>query len=164
MAGNEAATRKHDWWLLAIGAVFAAAGIYFVLAGIGVLPQPPGRLDPPDWIALAVGVVFFAAGASTMLRGWLGLPDTQAELPADAPAAANALQWLASLAVIVGLAAVGTWIALGGGDRSFTMLAPVTAPVGETAGRIAFGIGAAITWLLAAAVAARGVRTMLRKN
>jgi hypothetical protein len=163
MATSETAARKHDRGLLAIGALFAAGGLYFMLVGIGALPAP-STLYGPDWIALAVGVIFLAAGLSVLVRGWLNLPDSRAGLPDDAPAAAFAVQWLASLVIIAGLATIGTWIALGGGARSFTMLLPVKGTLGETAGRIAFGIGAAITWLLAAGVAAKGIRRILRKN
>jgi hypothetical protein len=163
MAGFEAAARKHDIGLLAIGAVFAAGGLYFTLVGIGAAPAP-SRLYGPDWIALAVGVVFAAAGLSVLVRGWLGVPDSQAGLPDGAPAAAVAVQWLASLCIIVGLAAIGTWVAFGSGERSFTMLLPARGTLGETAGRIAFGIGAVVTWLLAVGVAAKGIRKIFGKN
>jgi len=157
------AGRKRDRSLLAIGAVFAGAGVYFVLVGLG-LAASPSRLYGPDWLALATGLVFLAGGISVTVRGWLAVPDHQSNLPADAPRAAVAIQWIAALVIIVALASIGSWIAFGSGDRAFATNVPLQGSLRETVGRVAFGIGAVITWLLAAAVAARGIRRILRKN
>ena len=163
MTRTAASARKHDWSLLAIGALAGGGGFYFALVGLGLTPSP-SRINGPDWLALAAGLVFLAAGTSVLVRGWLAVPDRQSNLPADAPAAAVAIQWLAALVIIVSLASIGTWIAFGSGDREFATNLPVQGSLGETVGRVAFGIGAIITWLMAAAVAAKGIRTILRKN
>jgi len=157
------ATRKYDYGLLAIGLAFAGGGLYFMLVGAGIAPAP-SKLYGPNWIALAVGLVFFAAGLAVLVRGFLGLPDSQPNLPADAPAAAVAVQWLASLTIIVGLASIGSWIAFAPGERAFTIFLPVRGSLGESIGRIAFGIGAVITWAMAAAVAVKGVKQIFGKK
>ena len=149
MTRTAASARKHDWSLLVIGALAGGGGFYFALVGLGLTPSP-SRINGPDWLALAAGLVFLAAGTSVLVRGWL--------------AAAVAIQWLAALVIIVSLASIGTWIAFGSGDREFATNLPVQGSLGETVGRVAFGIGAIITWLMAAAVAAKGIRTILRKN
>ncbi len=155
--------RKRDRTLLAIGALFVGSGLYFILVGLGAAPSP-GRIYGPNWLASAVGLVFLAAGASVIVRGWLAVPDNRSGLPADAPSAAVAVQWLASLVIIVSLASVGTWIAFGSGEREFSIMLPVPGTPGETVGRVAFGVGAVITWLMAAAVAYSGAKKFFRKG
>jgi hypothetical protein len=164
MAEASSMPRKFDWMLLVIGFAFAGGGLYFALVGFG-LAAAPGRINGPNWLALAVGLVFFAAGASVLVRAWLRVPDNKPNLPNDAPAFALAVQWLAALTVIAGLASIGTWIAFGAGDRSFDFSTPfVAGPLAETIGRAAFGFGAVITWLMAAAVAYTGVKKILGKK
>jgi len=163
MAESGTTARRHDWSLLAIGAVFAGAGIYFILVALG-LAASPSRLYGPDWLAFATGLVFLAGGVSVTVRGWLAVPDHQSNLPADAPAAAAAIQWLAALLIIVALASIGTWIAFGSGEREFGTNLPVQGSLRESIGRVAFGIGAVITWLMAAAVAYSGVKRILGKS
>ena len=62
--------------------------------------------------------------------------------------------------VIASLAAIGTWIAFGPGERDISMSAPFfEGPSMEWIGRGAFGFGAIVTWLAAALIA----RSVLRK-
>lgn len=163
MSDSGPATRKADRSLLAFGALFASAGLYFILVGTEVLPSP-GRIHGPHWLVFASGLVFIAGGISVFVRGWLSVPDSESQLPANAPGAAAAIQWIAALVIIVSLASIGSWIAFASGDREFATNLPVQGSLRETVGRVAFGIGAVITWLLAAAVATKGIRKILRKN
>jgi hypothetical protein len=163
MSDSGTAARKADRSLLAIGALFAASGLYFILVGLGILP-PPGRIYGPHWLVFAAGLVFIAGGISVLVRGWLAVPDHESQLPADAPGAAATIQWIAALVIIVSLASIGSWIAFAGGDREFATNVPVQGSLRETVGRVAFGIGAVITWLLAAAVAYSGAKKVFRKN
>ena len=94
--------RSHDPQLLAIGTVCAAGGIYFVLVGFGLAP-PPSKLNGPQWLATCIGLVFLAGGVMVLVRGWLGVADSQ-DLPDDAPRALVALQWIATVGAVVGLA------------------------------------------------------------
>jgi len=141
--------------------LFAGSGLYFILAGAGVLPSP-GRIYGPQWLLFATGLVFIAGGMSVFVRGWLSAPDNKSKLPADAPGAAVAIQWIAALVIIVSLASIGSWIAFASGDREFATNVPMQGSLRETVGRVAFGIGAVITWLLAAAVAYSGVKKIFR--
>ena len=104
---------SHDPQLLVIGTVCAAAGVYFVLVGCGLAP-PPSKINGPQWLATCVGMVFLAGGVTVLVRGWLNVPDQQ-DLPADAPRALVALQWIAVVACCAALASAGTWVAFGGG-------------------------------------------------
>jgi hypothetical protein len=157
------AARRHDWRLLIIGTILAGGGFYFVLVGLGLTPAP-SKLHGPNWLALATGLVFFATGLSVLVRGWLAVPDNQPNLPADAPVAFVAIQWLAALTVIAGLASIGTWIAFGAGARHFSLSLPFVSPLAEGVGRAAFGIGAIITWLMAAGVAYAGLNKIFGKK
>lgn len=161
MAENTA--RKYDWSLLAIGAVFAGSGLYFILCGADLAPMP-SHLNGPDWLASAVGLVFLATGLSVSVRGWLAVPDNQSNLPADAPVALVATQWLAAFTIVAGLASIGTWIAFGAGTRHFSMSLPLTGSTGEMIGRIAFGFGAIVTWLMAAGVAYAGINKIIGRK
>ena len=163
MSDSGTATGKADRSLLAIGALFAGAGLNFILVGLGVLPSL-GRIYGPHWLVFTAGLVFIAGGISVLVRGWLSVPDHESQLPADAPGAAVAIQWIAALVIIVSLASICSWIAFAGGDREFATNVPVQGSSRETVGRVAFGIGAVITWLLAAAVAVKGIRKILGKN
>lgn len=160
---GDKAARKHDWSLLAIGAVFAGGGIYFALIGIGAVPLP-SRLYGPYWLAVACGLVFFAAGLSVLVRGWLAVPDSQANLPAGTPVVFIAIQWLAALTIIAGLASVATWIAFGAGTRQFSMSLPLAGSIAAIIGRTMFGFGAIVTWLMFALMAYAGTEKILRKK
>ncbi len=160
--------RKHDWGLLAIGVVFAGGGLYLALSGAGLAPSP-SPLHGPNWLALAVGLVFFATGLSVLVRGWLAVPDNQPNLPAGTPAIFVAIQWLAAFVIIAGLASVATWIGFGDGDRHFSLSMPFgssNAKItgGEAIGRAMFGLGAIITWLMAAGVAYAGLNKIFGKK
>ena len=163
LTANAKAARRPAWSLLALGVALAGGGFYFVLVGLSLLPAPSEQ-HGPNWLVLAVGLVFFAAGASVLVRGLLGVPDNQPDLPADAPAAFKVIQWLAMFIIIAGLASVGSWIAFGPGARAFSMSLPIAGSLAEIVGRTMFGIGAVITWLMAALVAYAGIMKMLGKK
>jgi uncharacterized membrane protein YedE/YeeE len=149
-------SRVHDRQLLAIGAVCAAGGVYFILVGLGLMP-PPSKINGPRWLSSCLGLVFLAGGAMVLVRGWLGVADSQ-ELPDDAPRALIALQWIAVVACCAGLATAGTWVAFGEGERHFVLPLPVWGSLAEYLGRAAFGLGALLAWLVAALMARQGVK------
>jgi hypothetical protein len=154
--------RPHDRALLAIGAICAAGGVYFVLVGCGLAP-PPSKLHGPVWLSISIGLVFLAGGVMVLVRGWLAVPDAQ-DLPEGAPRALVALQWIASLAACAGLAAAATWVAFGAGSRQFVLPIPVGGTLGETIGRAAFALGAMLAWLITAAFARAGAKKVFGKK
>jgi hypothetical protein len=162
VAELDATSPAHDWRLLAIGAACAAGGIYFVLVGFGLAP-PPSRINGPQWLATCVGLVFVAGGVMVLVRGWLKVPDDQ-DLPADAPRALVALQWIAVTTCCAGLAAAGTWVAFGDGPRHFVLPIPLGGTLGEIVGRAAFGLGAVIAWLITLAFARAGAKKVFAKK
>jgi hypothetical protein len=160
---NSSSARSFDWTLLALGAALAGGGFYLALVGLGLF-SPPSRIYGPYWLGFAAGLVFFAAGLSVLVRAWLHVPDKQPNLPDDAPAIAVAIQWLAALTVIAGLASIGTWIAFGAGTRQFAVSVPVPHSWTEIIGRTMFGFGAVITWLMAALMAYAGAKKIFGKK
>ncbi len=163
VAEAKAKRRFADWSLLGFGAVLSGGGLYFALVGFSLLPAP-SKINGPNWLAVAVGLVFFAAGASVLVRGLLGVPDNQPDLPADAPAAFKLIQWLAMFVIIASLASIGSWIAFGPGPRAFSTSLPIWGSFAAAVGRTVFGIGAVITWLMAALVAYAGIMKMFGKK
>jgi hypothetical protein len=154
---------------IAVGALAAAVGLYFILASLGVVP-PPGRRNPHDplWIAFGAGLAFLLGGVAVLTRA-LASDTTQTqtgELPASAPRWLHLVQYAIGLAAVACLAAIATWIAFGAGTRSFDVSAPFfkTSGGAETVGRIVFGIGAVVTWLCLAALAVGGARRILRRK
>jgi uncharacterized membrane protein YedE/YeeE len=148
--------------LLAIGAVCAAGGVYFILAGFGLAP-PPSKINGPMWLSSCVGLVFLAGGAMVLVRGWLGVSDSQ-DLPDDTPRMLIALQWIAVVACCAGLATAGTWVAFGEGERHFVLPLPVWGSLAEYLGRAAFGLGALLAWLIAALVARAGAKKVFQRR
>jgi hypothetical protein len=71
---------------------------------------------------------------------------------------------LLGLLVASSLAAIGTWVAFGGGRRHFSMMRFIFGHVGEGIGRTAFGIGAIISWLIVATMARVAAKKIFGKN
>jgi hypothetical protein len=146
--------------MIAIGIAAAAAGLYLVLVGAGVLPIAGGasNLHGPLWILLCTGLAFFLAGAAIVLQG-IGRANDRGEFSADAPSWLRVVQYLIGVAILACFGAIGSWIAFGPGERAFSGSLPfVSGDVGAAVGRAAFGIGAVIVWLCAFAFAVSGAR------
>jgi hypothetical protein len=151
---------KRDTMLLGIGALCVAGGFYFALVGLGVL-KPPSRTNAPGWVIVVCGLVFFAGGIAVMVRGWLGMDDKVRDLPTGTPIALRMATAFAGLAVAVGLALVGTWIAFGGGPRQFSFsMGFISGSASEIIGRVVFGFGAIIVWLFVIAMARKNFKEL----
>lgn len=146
-----------------IGAVAAAAGLYFILVSFGVAPEPSNRAaGAPMWLVFCCGLPFLLGGLSVMIRGITGTPDSQPELSPTTPRWAHALYHLIGIAIGVSFASIGTWIALGAGPRQFALSMPFfhAASVGKIIGRSAFGFGALIVWAYVIALIVRSARKL----
>ena len=154
--------RSHDFQLLTIGAVCAGGGVYFMLVGFGLAPSP-GKINGPLWLATCVGLVFLAGGVMVLVRGWLGVADSQ-DLPDDAPRALIALQWIATVGAVVGLATAATWVAFGDGPRQFVLPVIAWGSWAEGIGRAGFALGALLAWLIAVLMARAGAKKVFSKK
>jgi hypothetical protein len=131
-----------------IGFLCTGIGLYFMLVGLGLLPVPggPRNMHAPLWVGFAAGLTFFLAGLALLVQVF-GRANERGELPADAPAWMKASQHVFVILIFAAFASIGTWIAIGPGDRKFGGNVPLTGAPAEYVGRAAFGFGALLCWL-----------------
>lgn len=134
------------WWFAAI---FVLAGCVIMGVGGGVIPVDPASVHAPGWVIVLCGAAFALGG---VLAG-LGNRGSEHE----------ALSALIALLFMLCFAGAFSWVAFGPGERAFSggvSVGPVGAGgrAGETVGRIAFGFGATLMWVFAAAITAKLVR------
>ena len=160
---REPPTRRQT---IVMGTIGAAVGLYFVLVSVGVAPSP-GRANAPMGVVLLAGLCFLLGGLAVVIPAAVtGQVRADGELPADAPHWLRLLQYLLGMIILASLAMVGTWVAFGAGERSFSISAPFVTSSGgsEMLGRTAFGIGAAVSWLCLIAVGISGWRKLIRRK
>jgi hypothetical protein len=163
MSTQQPATPREARW---IGAAAAAAGSYLMLVGLGLLQIPggPGNLHGPLWIILAAGLAFFLAGVAVFLQV-IGRANANGDLPGDAPLWMRLVQYLIGVAIFAAFALIGSWVAFGGGPRSFSGSFLFFGDASNAMiGRAAFGFGAIICWLGTIAFAVVGARKVLRRR
>ena len=159
-------TQKNNFRTLALffGVLMGSAGLLFVLMSIGVLP-PLGPTYGPSWIIFCAGLVFVVGAALLALRAAAGDPARDGELPPDAPRALHLAYYLLVLTIFVSMALIGSWVAFGPGERTFTTSGSFgDGSVGEGPGRVMFGIGAVIMWLCTLWMAIDGARRLARRG
>jgi hypothetical protein len=128
------------------GLLAAGIGLFYVLYAAGVFgPIAQHRNDDPSWLGLVLGGIFLLGGSAVVIKAMIAPRDLQAnELPATVP------RWLRSIYQIIALTIVGllgiaaSWVAFGPGERHFTGSGSF---LGETGGRVLFGIGAVLIWV-----------------
>jgi hypothetical protein len=165
MAGQTPASRRER---LAIGAICVVSGLLIGLIAIGIFKPDPKSIHAPLWVIGLAGMAFALAGSSIML-GVCANAQADGSLPVTAPLLARIAQYLMGLTIVGALAAVGTWVSFGPGERSFTstisLFGYANGGAGdETVGRIVFGFGAIAAWLFFIAVAVHGARKLLRRD
>jgi hypothetical protein len=149
---------------IAIGAIAAAIGLYFVLVSLDLLPAPGGA-KAPMWVVTLCGLCFLLGGLATFIPAAVtGEVRSDGELPAGAPRWLRVLQYLFGLMIFACFAMIGSFVAFGPGARSFGVSLPfMTFGEGNALfGRIAFGIGAVIIWLCTIGFAVQGWRKLVR--
>jgi hypothetical protein len=151
---------------IGLGAIFAAIGFFIVLVGFGVLP-PPGKANAPMWVVMLAGLCFLLGGLGVLIPAAVtGEARSDGELPAGAPYWLRVFQYLLVLALFADFAMIGSFVAFGPGTRSFSVSVPLVSTSGgsEIFGRVAFGVGAIITWLCLILVAVGGWRKLTSRN
>ncbi len=135
-----------------LGLTGLAVGALPILALTGVLPTGAPPRDPaPAWIGILIGLMFASAGLLAIIRSFAGM-DAGGNLAADAPGAVKAVNFGLGFVVAAGLASVFTWVAFGPGERHFTVSAGgFSGPAGsggDILGRVMFGAGAVLGWII----------------
>jgi hypothetical protein len=148
------------------GLLFVAIGVFVVLAVTGLIPGGEKGLRAPVWVAVCAGGVFVLAGCTVLLRAAAGGNLDDSEMPAGSPFWMRFVQYFIGLAVVAGLAAIGSWIAFAPGEREFTMTAPIVGSGrgSELTGRIVFGIGAVMVWVMFVVFAVSWKRKLFRRD
>jgi len=141
---------------IALGALTAAMGVFVILLALGVIPSNAGSWHAPGWVGALAGLAFLFAGAAVIMQtAMTGDRGPDGDLPATAPRWLRAIYYLMVLTIVGVLAAVGSWVAFGPGERAFTATIPFVGErvTGQTQGRIAFGLGAVLAWIILAVMA-----------
>ena len=140
--------------LAGIGIAFAAAGAYFILTGVNVLPSP-GELGTASGIIVLAGAAFLLIGVIAMVRAIAGHGGQSAALWRDP----DALRRATAIGGAGTLASIGGWIAIGSGPQLFDLAAPAEIRTfGETVGRAVFVLAVMIVWIYAIALSVAVVR------
>jgi hypothetical protein len=138
-------------------------GTLIMLLGLGVV----GGLKPtdaPPWVVICGGFLFVLAGLAVIVG--YGVANGMApdgDLAPETPLAVRAVQYLLGLGITVGLSVIATWIAFAPGERHFTGTSPLgSGPVREATGRVAFGVGAVLSWTFSVVLAVTSLKRLRR--
>jgi hypothetical protein len=145
--------------------LFAAdMGLLLLLTGMGIIPMKARAGDAPLWIAAVAGLAFMFAGTSIVFGAFHGVSAT-GELPQDAGWWSRLLYAL-GLVCCASLAMIGTWVSFGPGMRHFSGTGMFfLSPEGNNlVGRLVFGIGAVLTWIVVIAMGISGARKLFPRK
>ncbi|MDO9564541.1 MAG: hypothetical protein Q7J60_23205 [Bradyrhizobium sp.] len=148
---------------LAFGLVFIGMGMPFVLMWAGIITPDPSKLKAPLWVVGCAGMAFVLAGLSFVLNAPGATLRRNGSLPETSPRPLRIAKDATSLGIIILLALVATWAAVGTGEIKTTISAGgITSQRSgdSTIGRIVFAAGAALCWIFVLFAA----RQMWRKH
>jgi hypothetical protein len=137
---------------IAMGAIAAAIGFFYLLVGLGLVPSRPHAE--------------LFGGLAVMLPAIVtGEVSSDGSLPAGAPSWLRGIQLLLVLTILACLAIIGSFVAFGPGSRSFSISLPFFSSSGgsEVLGRAVFGFGI-LTWFGLIAAAVSGWRRLVSRN
>jgi hypothetical protein len=146
---------------IAFGIGTAVMGLFYILY---TLYANPGSQNEPWWLAFVFGLAFLLGGIAVVIQTALATgnpPNDDLPLPATTPRLLKSIYRMMVLGIIASLGIIFTWVAFGPGPRHFTGSG---APLGQTVGRVMFGIGAVLIWITFVAAAIVGVRRLLTQR
>ena len=151
--------RPLDKTAIACGLLALAMGLFIVLSAFGIIPSRGGS-DGERWIGIIAGMAFVFGGLAVFIQTCAkATPD--GVLPSTAPIWVRATLHLLSLAIVVSLGAIGTWVAFGPGERKFSSSIPFLPDwLNEPIGRTVFGIGAILIWIFLIVMAVVGAHSL----
>ena len=138
-----------------LGLLLAACGAAAILGALDIIPYPLTK-GTPVWVGLAAGALFILAGAA-MVNGYVfgGGKDFDTK----ASPLVYTTQQLLGFSICALFAAIGGWIALGAGERNFSM--SISLPFVEQGGRGGDGLGRAMFGLGALMCAAMAMYALV---
>jgi hypothetical protein len=152
--------RSLDKTAIACGLLAAIMGLLFILMALGIIA--PGGKSATDsrWIGLIVGLTFLLGGIAVVIQTFArATPD--GDLPPGTPMWIRGILFFLALAIVASLAAIGTWVAFGPGEREFNGSIPFLPTwLNEPLGRTVFGTGAILTWIILIVMAVTGMRRL----
>jgi hypothetical protein len=162
---NPGPSRLSPGGAVAIGLALSALGLLAILLSVGAFGSPPLD-DTPPWIGACAGFVFVLGGLALIvgyaIGGGVG-PD--GDLPAATSFAVSAIQYAFGLAILALMGLIGSWAALGPGRRHFTGTGTLgRGAVNELIGRVAFGFGAVLVWIVFAVMGVVGFQRLRRRR
>jgi hypothetical protein len=163
----EQQVKQVDKFNIAMGLMAAAIGTLILLIALGVIHPTPARPtrggDAPAWVVAIAGAMFVLGGLAVVLQTAVSNASTpEGEVPPGTPMWVRVLLYLAGLSIAVSLAVIASWIAFGSGTRGFSFSIPfLSGDLGETPGRVVFGFGAVMVWLILIIMAIAGARRLI---
>jgi hypothetical protein len=143
-----------------IGLLIMAFGVFTILGAFGVVPITVAPdLRGSEWVIVCAGV-------SMLLIGFAFLVGLTARSSTWIPLRIQLIQYLIGLGIVGMFAVIFTWIAVGPGPRHFAMAIAIPfmasrSQGSEISGRIMFGCGAALLWLMLIGVGVSGARKLI---
>ncbi|MGC1850232.1 MAG: hypothetical protein WA707_22085 [Pseudolabrys sp.] len=101
--------RSLDKTAIACGLLALAMGLFIVLSAFGIIPSR-GSTDGERWIGVIAGMAFVFGGLAVVIQT-CARATPGGDLPSTAPIWVRATVRLLSLAIVVSLGAIGTWVA-----------------------------------------------------
>jgi hypothetical protein len=151
--------RPLDKTAIACGLLAIALGVFVLLSAIGIIPSR-GGFEGGRWIGVTAGLAFVFGGLAAVIQT-CAKATPSGELPSSAPIWVRLTLRLLSIAIVVALGTIGTWVAFGPGERKFGISIPfLPAWLNEPIGRAAFGVGAVLIWLFLIVMAVVGLRSL----
>ena len=153
--------RPLDKTAIACGLFALALGLFIILSAIGIIPSRGGT-DGERWIGVIAGMAFVFGGIAVVIQTCAKISGTPGgDMPPGTPIWIHTTLHLLSLAIVVSLGAIGTWVAFSPGKRAFSSSIPfLPAWLNEDIGRTVFGFGAVLTWLILIVMAVMGMRRL----
>jgi hypothetical protein len=144
-----------------VGLLVMAFGVFTILGAFGVVPVTVAPdLRGSAWVIVCAGVgilligLAFIVGLTARSSMWISFR-------------IQLIQYLIDLGIVGLFTGVFTWIAVGPGPRHFAMAIAIPFMTSrsqgrEIPGRIMFGVGAALLWLMLIGVGVSGARKLIR--
>lgn len=147
------------------GLFAAGTGLLMLLFGLGILPFTPHPGDAPVWVMAVAGLMFLLVGVSITIGALQGVSQS-GEVPENTDWRLRLFYYLAGLGAVVALATIGSWVAFGPGERSFSGpgMFLLSREANNVIGRIVFGLGTVLTWLCVVAFAISGARKLFPRK